>query len=222
MDHFGNKTTLQRVREELQSMSDYDLHQICIMYEDSGAKLGQYKLPNEVLYDSPKMQKLREIVPPLIEKGHHVLIFSQWTRTLDLLEELLGDLRIDFLRLDGSTPVRERQQLIDTYSTGSVPVFILSTKAGGLGINLTQADTVIMHDLDFNPENDRQVLFSTQTLSWSAVSLTLLFFATSHFLGRGSRSSHRTIETRDCIQNVCQEHCRRRHFYDGPKEDGAL
>ena len=96
-----------------------------------------------------------------------MLIFSQWTRLLDLLEILLNDMDVPFLRLDGSTPVKERQELIDEYNHGSyeqaaldgeqpIPVFLLSTKAGGLGINLTSADTVILHDLDFNPENDRQ------------------------------------------------------------------
>jgi SWI/SNF-related matrix-associated actin-dependent regulator 1 of chromatin subfamily A len=63
---------------------------------------------------------------------------------------------VHFLRLDGSTPVGERQGLINRFNTEPIPVFLLSTKAGGLGINLTAADVVIMHDLDFNPENDRQ------------------------------------------------------------------
>lgn len=96
-----------------------------------------------------------------------MLIFSQWTRLLDLLEVFLEDMSMRYLRLDGSTPVRERQRLIDTFNQGesideggnvlpAIPVFLLSTKAGGLGINLTSADTVIMHDLDFNPENDKQ------------------------------------------------------------------
>ncbi len=98
-----------------------------------------------------------------------MLIFSQWTRLLDLLEVLLNDIGINFLRLDGSTPVRERQDLINQFNAAAaaqdsegadavvpIPVFLLSTKAGGLGINLTSADTVIMHDLDFNPENDKQ------------------------------------------------------------------
>lgn len=85
---------------------------------------------------------------------------------------LLNDMDLAFLRLDGSTPVNERQRLIDIFNNStvdsalasnpeahpqySVNIFLLSTKAGGLGINLTSADTVIMHDLDFNPENDRQ------------------------------------------------------------------
>lgn len=59
--------------------------------------------------------------------------------------------------------VQERQELIDNFSSegSSIPIFLLSTKAGGLGINLTAADTVIMHDLDFNPENDRQAEVDT-------------------------------------------------------------
>ena len=86
-----------------------------------------------------------------------MLIFSQWTRLLDLLEILLNTMDMAFFRLDGSTPIADRQRMIDEYSADStVPVFLLSTKAGGLGINLTAADTVILHDLDFNPENDKQ------------------------------------------------------------------
>lgn len=59
--------------------------------------------------------------------------------------------------MDGSTPVTERQSLINEYTEdNSIFVFLLSTKAGGLGINLTAADTVIIHDIDFNPYNDKQ------------------------------------------------------------------
>ena len=62
-----------------------------------------------------------------------------------------------FCRLDGSTPVSERKALIDKFGADtSIPVFLLSSRGGGLGINLTAADTVILHDVDFNPENDRQ------------------------------------------------------------------
>lgn len=61
------------------------------------------------------------------------------------------------LRLDGSTPVTERQSLINEYTQdSSIFIFLLSTRAGGLGINLTAADTVIIHDIDFNPYNDKQ------------------------------------------------------------------
>ena len=91
-----------------------------------------------------------------------MLLFSQWTKLLDLLEVLMEDLDMKYLRLDGSTPVRTRQNMVDQFnSDDSIPVFLLATKAGGLGINLTAADTVILHDLDFNPENDRQAEVST-------------------------------------------------------------
>jgi SWI/SNF-related matrix-associated actin-dependent regulator 1 of chromatin subfamily A len=79
---------------------------------------------------------------------------------LDLLEEVLQRvLGLAYLRLDGSTPVAERQRLIDVFSSdASIGVFLLSTKAGGLGINLTSADTVILHDIDVNPFNDAQAV----------------------------------------------------------------
>jgi SWI/SNF-related matrix-associated actin-dependent regulator 1 of chromatin subfamily A len=119
-------------------------------------ELSNHTLSGDALYDSPKFEKLREILPDLVDSGNHILVFSQWTRILDLLEVLMEDLDLPFLRLDGSTAVRERQALIDRFNSGAIPVFLLSTKAGGLGINLCQANYVIMHDLDFNPENDRQ------------------------------------------------------------------
>jgi SWI/SNF-related matrix-associated actin-dependent regulator 1 of chromatin subfamily A len=66
-------------------------------------------------------------------EGHRMLVFSQWTKIMDLLEVLLQDIDMKYLRLDGSTPVKERQSLIDTFSNdASIPVFLLSTKAGGL------------------------------------------------------------------------------------------
>ena len=71
---------------------------------------------------------------------------------LDVLEIYLNDRKIQFLRLDGSTPVQDRLDLIDKFNKNDeIFVFILSTKAGGLGINLAAANTVIIHDMDMNP-----------------------------------------------------------------------
>lgn len=76
-----------------------------------------------------------------------------------LLHDAMG---MKFCRLDGSTPVSSRKALIDRFGADpSINVFLLSTRAGGLGINLTAADTVILHDVDFNPENDRQAEVKT-------------------------------------------------------------
>lgn len=73
------------------------------------------------------------------------------------MEEYLVLRNYSYLRLDGQTPVSMRQDLIDQFTNDeSIFIFLLSTKAGGLGINLTAADTVIIHDIDFNPYNDKQ------------------------------------------------------------------
>lgn len=96
---------------------------------------------NEVMYPPP-----RRPLPPFF-LPHRIAT-----------QVLLGDsMGMSFCRLDGSTPVSERKALIDKFGADpTIPVFLLSTRAGGLGINLTAADTVILHDVDFNPENDRQ------------------------------------------------------------------
>ena len=76
---------------------------------------------------------------------------------MDVMEKFLKIRGHRYLRLDGQTPVQERQYLIDEFNNDpEIFIFILSTRAGGLGINLTAANTVILHDLDFNPYNDKQ------------------------------------------------------------------
>ncbi|KAG8292346.1 ATP-dependent helicase smarcad1 [Homalodisca vitripennis] len=116
-----------------------------------------FELADSVLVRSGKFLKLDEILPPLKAGGHRVLIFSQFVFILDILEDYMRVRNHSFLRLDGSTPVTERQDMIDLYNQdSSIFVFLLSTKAGGIGINLTAADTVIIHDVDFNPYNDKQ------------------------------------------------------------------
>lgn len=159
--HFGKHCDKpSMIREEIESMSDFDIHRLCLEYE---TYLGNLALPLESIYDSPKISMMADLLPQLRKEGHRILIFSQWTMILDLLEAFLESIDMNYLRLDGSTPVRERQEMIDEFSAPAphgelhpIPIFLLSTKAGGLGINLTAADTVILHDLDFNPENDRQ------------------------------------------------------------------
>mmetsp|Transcript_27374 Transcript_27374/g.62837 ORF Transcript_27374/g.62837 Transcript_27374/m.62837 type:complete len:186 (+) Transcript_27374:2655-3212(+) len=109
------------------------------------------------MFCSPKFTRLQTLLPELISDGHRILIFSQWTRCLDLLGCLLESMHLNFFRLDGQTKIDERQIMIDKFNKDlSISVFILSTRAGGMGINLTSADTCIIHDLDFNPFNDLQ------------------------------------------------------------------
>jgi len=116
-----------------------------------------YELNKELSLDSGKCKQLDIMLPPIINKGEKVLIFSQSTTLLDILELYMDCRSYKFCRLDGSTPVMERQELINLFNHDeSIPVFLLSTKAGGLGINLTAANHIIIHDIDINPYNDKQ------------------------------------------------------------------
>ncbi|KAF4351865.1 hypothetical protein G4B88_030360 [Cannabis sativa] len=106
---------------------------------------------------SGKCQALAELLPSLKEAGHRVLIFSQWTSMLDILEWTLDVIGLSYRRLDGSTQVSDRQTIVDTFNNDtSIFACLLSTRAGGQGLNLTGADTVVIHDMDFNPQIDRQ------------------------------------------------------------------
>lgn len=88
-----------------------------------------------------------------------MISLSQMTRMLDILEDFLEFLGYQFERIDGNVTGPERQQSIDRFNMPNSPhfVFLLSTRAGGLGINLATADTVIIYDSDWNPHNDIQV-----------------------------------------------------------------
>jgi superfamily II DNA or RNA helicase len=113
------------------------------------------------VHDSGKMILLHKMLPKLKRDGHRVLIFSQFVRVLDLLERYMQFIgRYQYERIDGSIRGNERQAAIDRYSIkGSEKfVFLICTKAGGLGINLTAADTVIIFDSDWNPQNDIQAM----------------------------------------------------------------
>ncbi len=96
----------------------------------------------------------------LFENGHRVLIFSQYVIVLDVLEDYLDYRGYKFERIDGSTKQASRQQAIDRFNAPKSDrfCFLLSTRATRLGINLATADTVIIYDADFNPQNDLQAL----------------------------------------------------------------
>ena len=124
------------------------------------AVLAAGRLPLRALMGAAKMVYLASVLPGLAADGHRVLLFSQWTTILDIVEHLLRHLHLPYTRLDGTTPVPERQVLIDAFSAPTSPlrVFLLSTRAGGLGINLTAADTVLLYDSDLNPHVDAQAV----------------------------------------------------------------
>ncbi|XP_043253834.1 SWI/SNF-related matrix-associated actin-dependent regulator of chromatin subfamily A containing DEAD/H box 1 homolog [Colletes gigas] len=139
--------------DDLHWMTDYQINELTRTYK-SLAGLG---LQQELIPEAGKLRVMDDLLPKLQEDGHRVLIFSQFTMVLDILEEYLTIRGKTYTRLDGSTPVTDRQFLINQFTEDeSIFIFLLSTKAGGLGINLTTADTVIIHDIDFNPYNDKQ------------------------------------------------------------------
>jgi helicase SWR1 len=108
-------------------------------------------------YDCGKLQALDKLLRKLQSGGHRVLIFTQMTKVLDILEQFLNIHGHKYLRLDGSTKVEQRQILTDRFNNDTrILAFILSSRSGGLGINLTGADTVIFYDLDWNPAMDKQ------------------------------------------------------------------
>ncbi|EWC43505.1 hypothetical protein DRE_07505 [Drechslerella stenobrocha 248] len=115
--------------------------------------------PDETLVtESGKMMLLDRLVPELFARGHKVLIFSQFKVQLDILQEWATTLRgWQCCRIDGSVKQEERRALIKAFnSDAEYKLFLLSTRAGGLGINLTAADTVILYDSDWNPQQDLQ------------------------------------------------------------------
>jgi superfamily II DNA/RNA helicase len=152
---FSGNATLRKVREELADYSDYSLHAFCY---NAGPEFAAHRLTTAHLMASTKFRFLADILPKLKEAGSRPLIFSQWTAVLDVVEWLMDELRLPYVRLDGSTAVDERLATVDKFNLGQDDVFafLLSTRAGGQGLNLTGADTVILHDVDFNPQIDRQ------------------------------------------------------------------
>ena len=98
-----------------------------------------------------KLELLADMLPTLVEEGRRVLIFSQFTELLDLIAQQLHALNSPFLSLTGKTPTQERGQVVQRFQAQEVPLLLLSLKAGGIGLNLTAADTVIHMDPWWNP-----------------------------------------------------------------------
>lgn len=109
---------------------------------------------------SAKLLLLEQMLPKLKERGHRVLIFSQFLQQLDIVEDFLAGIGYQYRRLDGQLSSLEKQRRIDAFNEpgSAIFAFLLSTRAGGVGINLATADTVIIMDPDFNPHQDIQAL----------------------------------------------------------------
>ena len=114
----------------------------------------------DLINGSGKLRMLDRMLPILHEDGHRVLLFSQFTSMLDLLEEYCDERGWSYLRLDGSTNRVQRRLDVRRFNAprSEIFLFLISTRAGGLGLNLASADTVILYDSDWNPQVDLQAM----------------------------------------------------------------
>ena len=142
--------------EDMEVSSDHNIHRFCLT-PAYAPYISKYSLDPEPFLNSGKVIKLIELLQQYKKNGDRALIFSQFVMVIDILEEVLTHENITFFRLDGATRVDDRQSLIDQfYADESVTAFMLSTKAGGAGINLAAANKVIIFDSSFNPQDDIQ------------------------------------------------------------------
>lgn len=106
--------------------------------------------------DSGKLNLLRELLEAALASGKRILLFSQFTSMLTIIEEMITELGMESFFLRGSTPPIQRQKMVDEFNEGEKDIFLISLKAGGTGLNLTGADTVILYDLWWNPAVEEQ------------------------------------------------------------------
>lgn len=133
----------------------------CYSLLEKNTSLHYIHIPKQLdlAMDSGKMFALDKLLNRLKKEEHRVLIYFQMTRMMDLMEDYLHLKHYRYLRLDGSSKISDRRDMVSDWQTKSdIFIFLLSTRAGGLGINLTAADTVIFYDSDWNPTVDQQAM----------------------------------------------------------------
>ena len=149
----------ERVRAEVEKKGLSRAHIIIL---DALLKLRQIcchpqllKIPAaQAVTESAKLELLMELVPQMIEEGRHILLFSQFTSMLAIIEGALTQRQIPYVILTGET--NDRATPVKRFQSGEVPIFLISLKAGGTGLNLTAADTVIHYDPWWNPAVENQ------------------------------------------------------------------
>uniref|UniRef100_A0A673GXE6 Chromodomain-helicase-DNA-binding protein 4-like n=1 Tax=Sinocyclocheilus rhinocerous TaxID=307959 RepID=A0A673GXE6_9TELE len=153
----GNQVSLLNVVMDLKKCCNHPYLFPVAAMEAAKIPNGMYE-GSALTKSSGKLLLLHKMLRKLKEGGHRVLIFSQMTKMLDLLEDFLENEGYKYERIDGSITGGMRQEAIDRFNAPGAPqfAFLLSTRAGGLGINLATADTVIIYDSDWNPHNDIQ------------------------------------------------------------------
>nr|XP_054103520.1 chromodomain-helicase-DNA-binding protein 1-like isoform X4 [Callithrix jacchus] len=145
----GKKVKLQNILSQLRKCVDHP-------YLFDGVEPEPFEVGDHLIEASGKLHLLDKLLAFLYSRGHRVLLFSQMTQMLDILQDYMDYRGYSYERVDGSVRGEERHLAIKNFGQQPIFVFLLSTRAGGVGMNLTAADTVIFVDSDFNPQNDLQ------------------------------------------------------------------
>ncbi|KAL8939639.1 MAG: hypothetical protein Q9216_003247 [Gyalolechia sp. 2 TL-2023] len=138
------------------------LRKLCnhpFVFEEVETQMNPDKLTNDLLWRTAgKFELLDRVLPKFLATGHRVLMFFQMTQIMNIMEDFLRLRGMQYLRLDGGTKSDDRSELLAQFNAPNSPYFcfLLSTRAGGLGLNLQTADTVIIYDSDWNPHQDLQ------------------------------------------------------------------
>lgn len=154
---------LQQMRERLSQVSDQEFQRSRVEILSGLMRLRQICDTPALFMDdyqgaSGKLDSLRDLLVQVADGGHRVLIFSQFKGMLERIEKELPDLGLTSFKITGSTPAKERQEMTKSFNQGDRDAFLISLKAGGVGLNLTGADTVILVDLWWNPAVEAQAI----------------------------------------------------------------
>ncbi|XBW35768.1 hypothetical protein QEN19_001339 [Hanseniaspora menglaensis] len=155
---FLNSDDLSKIkRGKSQALLGIDhLRKIC-NHPDLVADLGKEPKDFGNPLRSGKMQVVKQLITDFKTNGHKTLLFTQSRQMLLILEAFLKELNLKYLKMDGTTNVKNRQAIVDKFNTdGKIDVFLLTTRVGGLGINLVSATRIIIYDPDWNPSTDLQ------------------------------------------------------------------
>ncbi|KAK5134811.1 hypothetical protein LTR08_006043 [Meristemomyces frigidus] len=156
-DGKGSKTGMRGLSNMLMQLRKLCNHPF--VFEQVENQMNPSKLTNDMIWRSAgKFELLDRILPKFQATGHRVLMFFQMTQIMNIMEDFMRWRGISYLRLDGSTKADDRSELLKEFNAPNSPYFcfLLSTRAGGLGLNLQTADTVIIYDSDWNPHQDLQ------------------------------------------------------------------
>ena len=156
-DGKGGKTGMRGLSNMLMQLRKLCNHPF--VFEQVEEQMNPDKSTNDLLWRTAgKFELLDRILPKLFKSGHRVLMFFQMTQIMNIMEDFLRLRGMQYLRLDGSTKSDDRSELLGQFNAPNSPYFcfLLSTRAGGLGLNLQTADTVIIYDSDWNPHQDLQ------------------------------------------------------------------